>query len=210
MTKIGIDFSINSTAITVINDDEIRMFSFVPNYRPELSAFKTHRQITEFVDISSYEKSQNIKDAIEDQSIKLLNADKLSDQIISTIKPHIKGDVEIRIEGFSFGSKGNSFIDLITYNTFLKVKLIQNWGHCIRVISPKSLKKMYTGNGNASKCDMVREFMKRDESAFQKKMVELGLDKEGEFTIPKPIDDLIDSRALAEVMLGTTQASPST
>jgi hypothetical protein len=210
MTKIGIDFSINSTAITIINDDEIRMFSFVPNYRPELSAFKTHKQITEFVEIHSYEKSQNTKDPIEDQSIKLLNADNLSNQIIEAIRPHIKGDVEIRIEGFSFGSKGNSFIDLITYNTFLKVKLIQNWGHNIRVLSPKSLKKMYTGNGNASKCDMVREFMKRDSSAFREKMVDLGLDKEGEFVINKPIDDLIDSRALAEVLLVSSQASSST
>jgi hypothetical protein len=110
----------------------------------------------------------------------------------------INGVPQIFIEGFSFGSKGNSFIDLITFNTFLKVKMIQKWGHCISVISPKSLKKMYTGNGNAGKCDMLRTFIKNDSSPFRNKLVEIGLDREEEFTIPKPVDDLIDSIALVD------------
>ena len=197
MTIIGIDFSINSTAITIVNENGIKLFSFVPNYREELAAFKTHKAISNIVNISTYEKNGNTKDAILDQSIKLKNADNLSDLVIETIREHVIGTPDIRIEGFSFGSKGNSFIDLITFNTFLKVKLIQNWGHCIRVISPKSLKKMYTGNGNASKCDMVRSYIKNGSGEFQKKLIELNLDREGDFVVPKPIDDVVDSIALA-------------
>jgi hypothetical protein len=197
--KIGIDFSINSTAVTIKkNDGTLVLFSFVPNYRPELKGFQTHVAISDFVEIHSYIKGSNTKDPIIDQSIKLQNADLLSDSIISAIEKHIEGDPKIYIEGFSFGSKGNSFIDLITFNTFLKVKMIQKWGHCISVVSPKSLKKMYTGNGNAGKCDMLRQFIKEDSSLFKDKLVQLGLDKEGEFTIPKPVDDLIDSIALVE------------
>ena len=201
--KIGIDFSINSTAVTILYDEGgSRMFSFVPNYRPELSAFKIHKALAEHITVISYDKASNTKDPIVDQAIKLKNADNLSTQIINAISPYVTDEnVEIRIEGFSFGSKGNSFIDLVTYNTFLKVKLIQKWGHCISVVPPKSLKKIYTGNGNASKCDMIRQYLKNNETPFAKALIDLGLDKEGEFVLPKPVDDIIDSRALAEVLL---------
>jgi hypothetical protein len=201
--KIGIDFSINSTAVTILYDEGgSRMFSFVPNYRPELSAFKIHKALSEHITVISYDKASNTKDPIVDQAIKLKNADNLSTQIVNAISPYVTDEnVEIRIEGFSFGSKGNSFIDLVTYNTFLKVKLIQKWGHCISVVPPKSLKKIYTGNGNASKCDMIRQYLKNNETSFAKALIDLGLDKEGEFVLPKPVDDIIDSRALAEVLL---------
>jgi hypothetical protein len=208
--KIGIDFSINSTAITIIKDRSMHLFSFVPNYRPELKGFKTHVEISDLVTITSYQKAANTKDPIKDQAIKLKNADDLSNQIIETIAPYIDAQPDIRIEGFSFGSKGNSFIDLVSYNTFLKVKLIQRWGHCISIVPPKSLKKLYTTNGNASKCDMVRNFINQSDSVFRNKLVELNLNVEGEFVIPKPVDDLIDSIALAEVLLGGTTSTGST
>ena len=208
--KIGIDFSINSTAITIIKDRSMHLFSFVPNYRPELKGFKTHVEIADLVTIVSYTKAANTKDPIRDQAIKLKNADDLSNQIIETIAPYIDEQPDIRIEGFSFGSKGNSFIDLVSYNTFLKVKLIQRWGHCISIVPPKSLKKLYTANGNASKCDMVRHFTNSSTSVFRDKLVELNLNVEGEFVIPKPVDDLVDSIALAEVLLGGTTSTGST
>ena len=199
MDKIGIDFSINSTAVTIKKEDgTLVLFSFVPNYRPELKGFKTHVAISSFVEVHSYIKGSNTKDPILDQSIKLQNADLLSNSIMEAITKHVKGTPSIYIEGFSFGSKGNSFIDLIMFNTFLKVKMIQKWGHRISVVSPKSLKKMYTGNGNAGKCDMLRTFIKNDTSLFRNKLVELGLDREEEFTIPKPVDDIIDSVALVD------------
>jgi len=198
-TIIGIDFSINSTAISIRKGKEIHLFSFVPNYRPELSGFKIHKSIEDFVTVRSYEKSGNTKDPIVDQRIKLQNADNLSNQIIETIEDFIEGDIDIRIEGYSYGSKGNAFIDLITYNTFLKVKLIEKWGHCITIIPPKSLKKIYTGNGNASKCDMVRTYLSSTKSKLQTKLEELNYNKEGEFIIGKPIDDIVDSIALSSI-----------
>ena len=204
---IGIDFSINSTAITIVKEDKTtELFSFVPNYRPDLSGFKTHVALSDLIHIHTYEKASNTKDPILDQTIKLQNADNLSDQIISAIEEHIIGEPSFRIEGFSFGSKGNSFIDLIMFNTFLKAKIIRKWGHCITVVSPKSLKKMYTGNGNAGKCEMLRTYIEKSDSVFRDRLVQLGLNQEGEFKIPKPVDDLIDSISLCEwCTMGTTE-----
>jgi hypothetical protein len=197
---IGIDFSINSTSVC-IRGEETHFFSFVPNYRKELSGFKTHNYISDLVHIVSYRKESPSKDSVEDQSIKLSNADVLSHEIMTKIRPYVIGIPDIRIEGFSFGSKGNSFIDLITYNTFLKVKLIQEWGHCISVISPKTNKKLFTGNGNASKCDMLQKFIEKNSDPLQKRFLDMDLKKEGEFTIPKPIDDVVDSWALTDILI---------
>jgi Holliday junction resolvasome RuvABC endonuclease subunit len=196
---VGIDFSINSTALAIkLQDDKFLLFSFVPNYNPKLKGFHLHKILDESktITINSYNKDNLIKDAIVDQSIKLKNADELSNEIIDIFNYIGIIPTEIRIEGFSFGSKGNSFIDMITFNTFLKVKLIQKFGHIIRVISPKSIKKAYTGNGNASKCDMLRSFMEKSDSKLRKEIEKLNIVIEGDFNIQKPLDDLVDAIAL--------------
>lgn len=199
MTIIGIDFSINSTAMVIKMDDKTHLFSFVPNYQKGRAPFKVHDFLNGDLEVIGYEKAKPSKNSIEEQSNKLLNADNLSDSIMSTLKD-IKEVDEIRIEGFSYMSKGNSFIDLITYNTFLKVKLIKKFGHIIKVVPPKTLKKIYTGNGNATKCDMMRHYL-TTKSSLVNKINELNIVKEEEFNIPKPLDDLIDAVALTEVSI---------
>jgi hypothetical protein len=199
---IGIDFSINSTAITIRNERGFVMMSFVPNMERGKSAWKIHEEIESLVQIHTYKKDTTSKDSIEDQRIKLRNADRLSTLIIDTIgKENLQKVERINIEGFSYASKGNSFIDLITYNTFLKSKLYSIVGDRIFIIPPKTLKKWYTGNGNATKCDMLRTYLNREENNLSTKIKHIVEVKDGEFNIPKPIDDLVDSVALS--MYGT-------
>ena len=82
---------------------------------------------------------------------------------------------------------------------YLKVKLIQQFGHVIKVVPPKTLKKAYTGNGNASKCDMMRTYLGKTNTSISKAIQQLNLVKEEEFTIPKPLDDIIDAIALTVI-----------
>jgi hypothetical protein len=199
---VGIDFSINSTAVCIKMGEKHHLFSYVPNYITGKTAFKIHDSLKGIVITQGYVKAPKAKDSIEEQYNKLLNADQLSDIIMMTFEYMgiSQTDVqEIRIEGFSYGSKGNSFIDLITYNTFLKVKLIQKFGHIIKVVPPKTLKKAYTDNGNATKCDMLRTFLGKSNSRLSDKIREMNIVKEGEFNIPKPLDDLVDSIGLTEI-----------
>lgn len=198
--KIGIDFSINSTALAVENvHGDVKLFSFISNYKRGSRKFKIHDDLSDIITVEGYEKYSGSDD---EQTEKLHNADTLSNLIVSKLQQD-EIPKEIRIEGYSYGSKGNAFIDLITFNTFLKVKLIQKYGHVIKVIPPKTLKKKFTGNGNATKCDMIRYFMKNSSSLFhtlKDKINELDFIKEdSEFTIPKPIDDIIDAIALISI-----------
>lgn len=197
--KVGIDFSINSTAVALQEDDEnIQVICFIPNYKKGKKSFRIHDDISSIVQIEHYEKL-TCRDKEDEQNVKLKNAHNLSETIMSRLE-NIKPD-EIRIEGYSFGSKGNAFIDLITFNTFLKVKLIQKFGHVLKIVPPKTLKKKFTNNGNASKCEMIHEFMKRNVfHILQEKLIELDfIKKENEFTIPKPLDDIIDAIALISI-----------
>jgi len=203
---VGIDFSINSTAMAIKLGRKSLLFSFVPNYVKGKSAFKIHEHFGNSLSIRGYEKLPNSKDASEEQSNKLKNADALSTEIIDIFKClGIEQIDEIRIEGFSYMSKGNSFIDLIMFNTFLKVKLIQKFGHVIKVVPPKTLKKLYTGNGNATKCDMLRKYLEINDTTFSKKVKELDIVKDGEFNIPKPIDDIIDAIGLISILDGEVE-----
>ena len=199
---IGIDFSINSTAVAIKKDNnEIDLFSFIPNYKKGTKPFEIHDKFTGIIVTQSYIKPKKSLDSVEEQTNKLINADQLSGIIMSILDIYEESVEEIRIEGFSYGSKGNSFIDLITYNTYLKVKLIQKYGHIIKVVPPKTLKKIYTGNGNASKCDMLRFYSNSTDSRLNDEIKKLNIIKEGEFKIPKPIDDLCDAIGLTSILL---------
>lgn len=197
MIKIGIDFSINSTALTINDNSVFTYYSFVPNYKKGIAKFKYHDLLQDFITIKSYNKIENKKtkdkksdDYVTEQTNKLINADNLSQVILDEIKS-IKPD-EIRIEGFSFGSKGNSFIDLIMFNSFLKLKLIQTFSNILFIISPKTLKKQFTGNGNANKTDMFNSFLLLN-NKLSIKLKEYDIKED----IPKPLDDVIDSFALS-------------
>jgi hypothetical protein len=198
---IGIDFSINSTAVSIRDGDDLTLMSFVPNLELGRAAWRVHEALQSELNIFSYQKDAITKNAMEDQQIKIRNADRLSSIIIDSIGESTLQKVErINIEGFSYASKGNAFIDIITYNTFLKCKMYQIVKDRIFVIPPKTLKKIYTGNGNATKCDMLRSYLGKNDNQLCTLIREVvTIKEEGEFPIPKPIDDVIDSIALTEI-----------
>jgi hypothetical protein len=198
---IGIDFSINSTAVSIRDGDDLTLMSFVPNLELGRAAWRVHESLQSELNIFSYQKDAITKNAMEDQQIKIRNADRLSSIIIDSIGESTLQKVErINIEGFSYASKGNAFIDIITYNTFLKCKMYQIVKDRIFVIPPKTLKKIYTGNGNATKCDMLRSYLGKNDNQLCTLIREVvTIKEEGEFPIPKPIDDVIDSIALTEI-----------
>ena len=106
-------------------------------------------------------------------------------------------DVIIGLEGFSYGSISSSTLDLAMYNSFLRMKLIENFGSdVLNIVSPTEGKKMLFGKGNAKKEDMIQAFIDNRledgelmASAFWQYCKDNGVD----FKQPKPIDDLVDA-----------------
>ena len=72
---------------------------------------------------------------VKDKDFLLREREKLTDgqniaDLISNILITLFGtqNHKIALEGFSYGSKGNSFIDIVQYNTFLRNEIVNAWG----------------------------------------------------------------------------------
>lgn len=81
-------------------------------------------------------------DYSEGELVKLIDYDKITDQIISDIKSNIdeSKETKIGIEGYSYSSDAGSIIDLVTFSTLLRKKLFDKISENITVLSPSSLK----------------------------------------------------------------------
>jgi hypothetical protein len=202
MIKIGIDFSLTSPAICVYKNGEYNFISFFndsgKDWRKSKSkTYKYHNELCEIIDVIPYTRKIDDINYRSEQKSKMEDALVIANLIIDKLKSIIDDDVIIGLEGFSYGSISSSTLDLAMYNSFLRMKLIENFGSdVLNIISPTEGKKMLFGKGNAKKEDMINSFIDNRleddvlvKNYFWKYCKENGVD----FKQPKPIDDLVDA-----------------
>lgn len=208
MIYTGIDFSLNSPG--TCTQDHKGKYTFITffNYGNRIwdeegrkipKAFSVHKELMDNKTILGFPYYRQVKD----KDFLLREREKLTDgqniaELISNILMTLYGtdSHKIALEGFSYGSKGNSFIDIVQYNTFLRNEIVNAWGvKNISIYQPSHVKKL-AGKGNANKHYMVKAF--QDDVFNDKNLRKTDLWKwtQGkDFTekIPKPIDDLVDA-----------------
>ena len=202
MIKIGIDFSLTSPAICVYKDGEYKFISFFndggKDWRHSKSKnYKYHNELSGIIDVIPYTRNVDDSNYRNEQKTKMEDALMIANLIIEKLKAIIDDEVIIGLEGFSYGSISSSTLDLAMYNSFLRMKLIENFGSdCLNIISPTEGKKTLFGKGNAKKEDMIQAFIdnRLDDgmlmvNAFWQYCKINGVD----FKQPKPIDDLVDA-----------------
>ncbi len=216
MLHIGIDFSINSPGCCIWDGSEYHFISFF-NYggrsmeKKILKAFELHFSFGEDGVINSipYDRGPRTKDFLIREREKMIDGSNISTLMIDTLKEYIKSpdeDIAVYLEGFSYGSKGNSFIDLIQYNSFLRKGLVEWVGEDnISVFQPSTVKKT-AGKGNANKHYMIKAF--QDNVLKDKKLIKTKLwhwmkGKDYSLKIPKPLDDLVDSYFILKTGINT-------
>ena len=205
MIKIGIDFSLTSPAICVYKNNEYLFISFFndggKNWKKSKSkSYKYHNELNDIIEIIPYTRKIDDSNYRNEQKTKMVDALMIVNLIIDKLKNIIDDDVIIGLEGFSYGSISSSTLDLAMYNSFLRMKLIENFGsECLNIISPTEGKKMLFGKGNAKKEDMIQAFIDNRlgddiliDNDFWKYCKKNGVD----FKQPKPIDDLVDAYAI--------------
>lgn len=224
MRYVGIDFSINSPAVCEYSDGEYNFTSFT-NMDPvrlrkkkiadSLIIYKTLLDDSP-IDLNWYQRHASEKNYQLDQMFKIVDSNDMALMITNSIKP-FSNELFIGLEGYSYASKGNSFIELISFNSVLRNYLLNNYllTECTRlnisIFSPSEVKKL-AGKGNANKNDMYGYFLKsKDEellnSRFFKWVVEnssILLNKDG--SIKKPIDDLVDAYYICKKLREFTSA----
>ena len=205
MIKVGIDFSLTSPSVCIYKNGEYRFISFFndsgKDWRKSKSkSYKYHNDLCGVIDIIPY--TRRIDDEIyrNEQRTKMADALMIANLIIDKLKMLIDDEVVIGLEGFSYGSISSSTLDLAMYNSFLRMKLIENFGSdCLNIISPTEGKKILFGKGNAKKEDMIQAFIDNrlnDDILTKNVFWQYCKDNEVDFKQPKPIDDLVDSYAI--------------
>jgi hypothetical protein len=206
MIHIGIDFSLNSPAVCVKKHDGTYRFISFFNFgdrdwesKKIPKAFEIHRDLsdTDAIIAIPYNRKVGSKDFFENQREKLIDGKNIADTIVNYLIPmYGTSSVKIALEGFSYGSTGNSFIDIVQYNTFLRSLILDAYSaKNIYIVQPSHVKKS-AGKGNANKHFMAKSFQDNvlnDDQLKKTKLWNWCKDKDFSEKIPKPIDDMIDS-----------------
>lgn len=212
MNYVGIDTSLSSTGVYILLEDGNESFF---NYRNNDKLSKWHRTCG-FINYRSY---QNVKhdDYSDNEVSKILNYNKITDMIVADIITVIGVDglsnTSIITEGYSYGSTG-AIIDLVTYATLVRNKLlnlnINNFiikapsslkkDTCIKVYGPGDKKKpsrntLGIAGGSFKKPDMLMAAMdKKDLESIMKEALVLHNDELMKMkSIPSPIQDIVDA-----------------
>lgn len=183
---IGIDYSLNSPAICVADTSfkfENCEFYFLTSKKKHIGKFGKN--------ITGYEHKE-YNDPIE----RFKNLSSWVLQSIHTIS-NISGGMEIFIEGYSYGSKGQAIFQIAENGGLLKYRLAEcklKYG----IIVPSVVKKLATGKGNADKEKMYEAFTK-ETNVNLKKIFDM--DK-----LNNPITDIIDSFYIAKTGYENTKS----
>lgn len=206
MVKIGIDYSLISPALCIEKNGTYTFISFFDTHgkdwvKSKSKTFHYHQELSEIMELVPYFRDIDKKDYRTEQTSKMKSAKMMSNIITSKIKEFVGDDeVIIGIEGFSYGSISSATLDLVLYNSFLRIKLLETFGDdCITIISPTEGKKTLSGKGNAKKDDMIHSFIENrliDENLTNTPLWQYCSSNELDYNNIKPIDDLVDSYAI--------------
>jgi hypothetical protein len=137
MILIGIDPSLNSTALTIYKENKY----FFYNYTNNKPKYKWIKEVYDFVNFKFHEYSNN-DDFSESETDKISIYDEVTDKVVDDIFNFIKDEeTKIFIEGYSYSAQAGRLIDLVTFSTLLRYKLLKNKNITLHFIPPSSLKK---------------------------------------------------------------------
>lgn len=217
MNLIGIDISIDSTALCISRNNEMIISNFTVQKRNSGWIKKT-------MDVIDYEfinyTYKDIDNYTESEIMKLREFDHVTDIIFNKIIGNIdkKENTIIAVEGYNYGLVGNSIIDIVTFSTLLRLKLLDVPKlERIIIISPKTVKTMVCemvygyettrsgkkiinknkegiSGGNFNKKDIMVALMDMKGDDKLSKLLDKYKDDLLKLkNVPKPVDDIIDS-----------------
>ena len=207
MTRIGIDFSLNSPATCIRNTKGDYIFISFFNFGDRIwddikkmpKAFQVHQELIESETILGFPYYRDIKadSFLIREREKLEDCKSIANLIVNALVSFFGvSNTHVSLEGFSYGSTGNSFIDIVQYNSFLRSLLLDAYGSSnISIFQPSHVKKA-AGKGNANKHYMIKAFQDdvfNDKDLRNTKLWKYVQGKDFSTKIPKPLDDLVDS-----------------
>jgi hypothetical protein len=219
---VGLDFSLVSPAICLIQDQEFKWISLYKTTEDESTKLlkKTDGPFsvldsTDAVKIAfTTKKEKQAENYSGLERVKLLSSIAEVDGLLATIKQALlgrQGKVYFAMEGVSFGSKGNTLIDICMATGMFRKGMteILESTEDLYVFSPGTIKK-FAIKGGAQKSELYDALLERGDLAhldlpkLMRTHKASWVTKSG--TVKKPLDDLVDatwiSLLLREVIEG--------
>lgn len=165
MNIIGIDFSILYPGICISTDfNRFKWIGFTNTKISKKDSLFIEDVNSSYPNLKLIELGERPKKDAQyhiNERQKLTNFIRLTNNIVQEIEKQIETtDNIIAIEGISFGSSGNSLVDISQATGILKAKLTRLTDSVdkIFVFSPSELKNAIGCKGNASKIDVYKKF----------------------------------------------------
>jgi len=191
MVYVGIDYSRISPAICK-HDTENNSINFVSFCRDSLP-----KKILFLSDCSNYKHINYPVYVDDDEYTDKENSRCLhSLQLAKIVSNEIPDNSIVFIEGYSYGSVGNEFINLIVYQHTLRLELLQR-NIKFKVFTPREIKKA-AGIKKSDKREMLLSFLNQDDEKVIKTDLYKNIINNKDILlktkkIDKPLDDCIDS-----------------
>ena len=214
---ISIDFSLISPGISLLQNNNFKWVSVFnedsENHHKILSkkngAFNVLNE-SDSVTIKLRDKAIKEGSATysETERVKITTSISNISAIIQEIKEQLKsfkpGDIYVAVEGVSFGSPGNTLIDICMATGILRQAIINDLlngdDSKFYVFSPGTIKK-YALKGTAKKNELYEELISKQELQHLEFVKLLDLYKDDWITpggtVKKPLDDLVDATWIA-------------
>lgn len=189
MIIIGIDMSKNSPGVCIREDEKLTFLSFIRGHETKRTSAHFASLRERGIVIVNNPRTTNIKTYSELEVWKIMDASLLAETIIKNLPENVD---MVGLEGFSYGSKGNSGLDIAGYAYCLRKALFEKYGQDkLCIFSPGNVKKT-AGKGNAGKEEIMNFFLSCENPDLRNNPFWKGL-SDGELTKDKPVDDLVDS-----------------
>lgn len=229
MNIITIDPSLSCTAMCINGDMYVYASESIAQTKTGklkkwFSAIEDHVQFWFFAPLEK-------QDVHSDSELDKLDLyDQITDQMFSDISRFLSGTDDttlICIEGYSYASQTSALIDLVSFSTLLRLKIVLDRRAQLMVVSPTTLKvraceftygERFNAKGKKISCcnddgltggrfkkpDILRCLLDKDELKEDDYVLmlknELLEDLAGMSNVPKPIEDLNDAKIAYEIL----------
>lgn len=204
-TIIGIDLSLNSPGFCILKGDKTNWISVHRTsnlidkmYKKDGSPFKILNESPNF-SINIISKKEFSGEYHDKERQKILNAIEFSEKILDLLEPYLDQDCLVGMEGLSFGSTGNSLIDISMTTALVRAGIVKKINpKNFFVISPTTLKK-FAIKGNAKKDELYNVLLeKKSNDTRIKEMISILEENKknwikGSGKVENPCSDLIDA-----------------
>jgi len=206
---IGLDFSLNSPGVAILSVTDCKWISLhrTSNKIDKMlekdgSPFNVLKQNAS-ISISLVPKKEFDGEYHDKERQKILNAIWFSDLLLEMIDPYLEEQTSVGMEGLSFGSSGNSLIDISMTTALVRSAIVKRIDPLnFFVISPTTLKK-FAVKGNSKKHELYDALLeKRGDDTRLHPLTNLLRENKSKWVkgndkVENPCSDLVDATWLA-------------